>query len=134
MAISQLTSWIRTPQKTRRDSSARLHAERLEDRTTPTTFTVNWDGSAARPVAALTLQDCINLANANPGPDNIIYGNNPVSGAPITQSIVLSAATGVGGADDNGPLPTITGQLTIDGFTTIGGGSRATVNLTSTGK
>ena len=98
-----LSVWFaRTPRRDRLDRlfALRTQLEALEDRTTPTTFTVSntTDGGAG------SLRQAILDANANPGADAIAFaiGTGPQTIAPALA------------------LPTITEAVTIDGTTQPG--------------
>ena len=77
--------------------------ERLEDRTQPTTFTVTTAADAVAPPAG-SLRQAILDANANPGPDNIVFA---VGTGPLTVSLVAA-------------LPAVTSPLLILGNTQPG--------------
>src|SRR5262245_63174432 len=97
-------SWIRRlfarkPRIVRRAPARfRPRFEGLEDRVTPSTLTVT---SLADDGSAGTLRQAINLANANPGSDTIVFDPALAGG-----SLILG----------NTELPVITGDLQIDGF------------------
>ena len=119
-------SWVRnlfarTP-RTARKTPARFRPryEELEDRLTPSTFYISNLNDDPNPGS---LRYAITQANANPGPDTInLYDSPGGSGAiiaPIPGTITL------GGSQ----LPTITGDLTINGLgdVTLSGNDRSRV-------
>jgi hypothetical protein len=84
--------------------------ERLEDRTVPTTFTVNSSLDLVNPIfGVFTLRDAILAANNNPGADTIDFDSS-LAGATIT----------LNGTE----LPQITDSLTITGL----GASQLTID------
>src|SRR5215471_12412020 len=104
-------SWIRNlfsrPRTPVRRRTFRPTLECLEDRVTPTTYTVSNlldDGSAG------SFRWAINQANSNPGANTIVFSpdlNTGVFlGVPYSFPAVMHLSS---------PLPTITGDLTIDG-------------------
>jgi predicted outer membrane repeat protein len=113
-----MTSWLHELFRPSRPVTHRRrwrpHLEVLEDRLTPSTFTVNaLTDTVAGSGASGDLRYCINQANNNPGDDTITFN------LPASSTITLNSANGPLVLSDTSGATTITGpgadQLTISG-------------------